>query len=63
MDKVAGFESADLGDHHRQQGIAGNIEGDSEKEVGTALVELAGKFAALGIDVELEETVAGRQGH
>ena len=63
VDEVACFQPADLGDHDGEQRVAGDVEGDSEEEIGAALVELAGKFAALGIDVELEEAVAGRQGH
>lgn len=31
VDEVAGFESADLGDHHGEQRVAGDIEGDSEE--------------------------------
>lgn len=40
--KVAGFVIEGLGNHHCKEGVAGDIEGDAEKEVGAALVELAG---------------------
>ena len=36
--KVARLEVADLRHHHRQQGVAGNIEWHAQEDVGAALV-------------------------
>ncbi len=66
VDKVTGLVSADLGDHQREQSVRGDVEGDTEEEIGTALVELAGQSWGWGVgvvDVELEKKVAGWQGH
>ena len=68
VDEVAGFVVEGLGNHHREQCVAGDVEGDAEEEVGAALVELAGESGAPAfvggfVDVELEEEVAGREGH
>ena len=60
-DEFTGTQSANLRDHHRQQPVRGDVERDAEKDVGAALVHLAGEFA-LG-DIELEKSVARRQGH
>lgn len=51
----------DLGDHHRQQGVRGDVERDSQKKICTALVQLARQPAV--DDVELEEGVAWSEGH
>jgi hypothetical protein len=59
--EVAGLVAADLGEHQGEQGVGGDVEGHAEEDVGAALVELAGE-PAVG-DVELEQAVAGRQGH
>src|SRR3546814_7863113 len=59
--EVARREIADLRHHHGQQSVGSDVEGHAEKDVGAALVELAGE-PALG-DVELEQAVAGRQRH
>ena len=68
VDEVARFVVEGLGDHHGEEGVGGDVEGDAEEEVGAALVELAGEAGALAVlfglvDVELEEEVAGREGH
>ena len=41
VDKLPRLKVAYLGDHHRQQGIRGDVEGDAQKDVGAALVQLA----------------------
>src|SRR4051794_10112805 len=41
VDEIARLQAGDLGDHHREQGVAGDVKGHAEKEIGTALVELA----------------------
>ena len=61
VDELLGLQSADLRDHHRKEGVGGDIEGDTKEEIGTALVELAAEFAVC--HVELDEGVAGCQGH
>ena len=61
VDEVAGGEIADLGHHHRQQRVGGDVEGDAEEGVGAALVELAGE-PPLG-HPELEQGMAGGEGH
>ncbi len=61
MDEVAGTEMADVGEETGEEGVAGDVERDTEPEIGGALVELTGEFAV--VDVELAEHVAGRQGH
>ena len=59
--KILRFEVALLGDHLCQQSIAGDVKRKSEKDVGTALIELAGEFPAR--DVELKKGVTRRQSH
>src|SRR5260370_316165 len=59
VNERAGFEVADLGDHHGEQGIGGDVEGDAEENVSAALIKLATEFAVL--HEELEERVAGRK--
>jgi len=72
MDKVAGFEAGDLGEHHGEQGVACDIERHAEEDVSRALVKLTAKpatwigrgfFGGRGGDIELEEAVAGGEGH
>ena len=61
VDELAGLEARHLRHHHGQQRVGGDVEGKAEKDVGAALVELAGE-PALG-HVELEEGVAGGERH
>ena len=61
MDKFSGLQAAHLRYHEREQGIGGDVEGNAQEHVGAALVQLAGE-PAIG-HIELEEAVAGRQGH
>ena len=48
-----------MGDHLREQRVAGDVEGHAEEHVAAALVELTRELAIL--HVELEERVAGRE--
>lgn len=61
VDELAGLQVADLGDHHGEQGVAGDVEGHAEEQVSATLVELAGEPAL--IHEELKHEVAGRQRH
>ena len=64
--EVAWFVAEDLRNHHGEDCVARDIEGDAEKEICAALVELAGEtgpFAPGIMDIELKEEVAGREGH
>ena len=61
VDKFPRLQVKDLGDHHGQQGVGRNIERYPQKDVSTALVELAGKFVFE--DIELEEQMARRESH
>jgi len=66
VDEVAGFVADHFGHHEGEKSVAGNVEGHAEKEIGAALVELAGEAGAIAggvVDVELEEEMAGRKGH
>ena len=61
VDEFTRLKPGDLGHHHRQKGVTGDIEGNTEEEVGAALVELARQTIAG--HVELKQQVAGRQCH
>lgn len=63
VNKISGFEIADLCHHLGQQRVGSDIERHAEEQVGTALVELAAQAAVLGIDEKLKKGVAGGQGH
>lgn len=41
VDEVSRLKITNLGDHEGEQAVTGDVEGDAEEEVGTALVELA----------------------
>ena len=60
-DEIAHRQIALLGHHVGQQRIAGNVEGHPQKNIGTALVKLAGQLSVGHI--ELKEGVAGHQSH
>ena len=55
------FQAADLRHHHREESVGCDVERNPEESVGTSLIELAGQFPFC--DIELEKTVAGREGH
>ena len=61
VDEVATLQTAYLCHHLKEKGVGCDIERHTEEGVGTALVELEGEFA-IG-NIELEQTVAGREGH
>ena len=61
VDEVAGLQAADVGYHHREQCVGGDVERNTEEGVGAALIELAGKLA-FG-HIELEQAVARRESH
>ena len=60
-DELTDVEADLLGDHMRQQRVAGDVERDAEEQVGAALVELARQPTVR--DVELEQRVARRKCH
>ena len=61
VDELLGLQSTDLSDHHREQGVGGDVKGDAEEEIRAALVELAAEFAIR--DIELDQGVARGQRH
>ena len=61
VDEFAGFQSANLRDHQRQQRVAGDVERHAQEHVRAALIKLAAQFAF--VHVKLEQRVAGRQRH
>ena len=61
MHEFPRLKVGDLGDHVRQQCVAGDIEGHAQKYIGGALIQLAGKSAIR--DIELKETVTWGQSH
>ncbi len=66
-DELSDVESGLLGDHVRQQRVGRNVERDAEEHVCGTLIQLAGQLArrtvSSGRHIELEESVARRQGH
>ena len=56
------FEIADLGDHHGQEGVGGDVEGNSQ-ERHLRCVDKAGRRGRPSLDVKLHEGVTGGQGH
>jgi len=61
MHELAGSQMGNLGNHQGKQGIGGDIEGNTEKNIGAALIELAGEPAPG--HVELKQAMTGWQGH
>src|SRR5262245_57212326 len=61
VNELAGLQAGHLCDHEGEQRVGGDIERHAEKDVGRALVELAGEPPLS--HVELEEAVARRQSH
>ena len=60
-DEFSGLEVAHLGHHAGQQAIRGDVERHTEECISTSLVELAGEFPV--VDVELKEGMARHQRH
>ena len=66
VNEVTSFVSTYLSDHHGEKSVGGDVKGDAEEEVCTALIELAGETRLIRVDimhVELKEHVAGRESH
>src|SRR5690554_598187 len=61
VDEFAHFQITLLGDHVGQQRVAGDVERNSQEQVGTALVKLTRQLAVGHI--ELEQAVAWGQGY
>ena len=61
VDEFSGLQAANLSYHHGEEGVGGNIEGNAQEHIRTALIQLAGKLSVCHI--ELEKAVAGRQSH
>lgn len=57
MDELSGFEARHLRHHQREQRVRGDVEGHAEKDIGRALIELAGE-PPVG-NIELEQAMAG----
>ena len=58
VDEITSPQVANLGYHHREQCIGGDIERYTQKKIGAALVQLATEFAF--IHIKLKEHVARR---
>lgn len=61
VDERAGPQIADLGDHHREQRVRSDVEGNAQEQIRAALIKLATQFPVL--DEKLEQRVARRQSH
>lgn len=61
MYKIAGCQAADVGHHHGQEGVGGDIERDTEEHICRTLIELATQFP-IG-HIKLEQAMAGCQCH
>src|SRR3569832_566950 len=59
--EITGPQAGDLRDHQHKQRVRGDVEGDAEKEVGAALVELTKE--PTNNDEKLEKGMTGRQRH
>ena len=67
MDEFGSLVTADLCQHHRQQGVRSYVERDTKEHVGASLVQLATELTLSRFpdipDIELEKAVTRRQGH
>ncbi len=61
VDKKAGGEIAFLCDHEEEEGVACDVEGNSDCDIGGTLVKLEVEVTIA--DVELEKSMAGGEGH
>ncbi len=61
VDEIAGDEVAHLRDHHRQERIGRDVEGNAQEHVGASLVQVTRQAAVH--DVKLKQNVAGRKPH
>ena len=56
VNEFAGFQICDLSDHHREEGVTGEVEGDTEKNIRTTLINLAAEFSIS--DIKLKQCMA-----
>ena len=66
VDKLAGLIPTNLCEHHGEQGVGGDVEGNAEEKVGASLVKLtteAGVFRFGIVNVELKKKMARWEGH
>jgi len=67
VNEFARFVTADLCQHHRQEGIGSDIERNAKEGVGTTLIELTTELSAARIansaHIELEQAMARWQSH
>ncbi len=66
--KITDIQVALLGDHVREQGVAGDVEGHAQEYVGAALVQLAAEFCFFAwvlrwCYIKLEERMARHERH
>ena len=59
--EIAHLKTGHLSHHVGQERVTGNIEGHTQEQIGTALIELTTELSLT--DVELKERVARRQRH
>ena len=52
VDEFLRLQPADLGHHEGEQGVGGDIEGDSEEKIGATLVELATELAVSDLELK-----------
>ncbi len=61
MNELARLQTSHLGHHHREQCVGGNVEGNSQEDIGAPLIQLARQATVQHI--ELKQHVTGGQGH
>ena len=59
--ELAGRKAGHLGNHQGEQGIGGDVKGNTQENICATLIKLTGQGAV--IHVELEEGMAGGKGH
>lgn len=62
VNEFTGLETAYLSDHMGEDGVRRDIKGDSEEYIGATLIKLATELIVL-VNIELEEGMAGGEGH
>mmetsp|Transcript_9406 Transcript_9406/g.22222 ORF Transcript_9406/g.22222 Transcript_9406/m.22222 type:complete len:465 (-) Transcript_9406:138-1532(-) len=63
MYQVSRLASRHVGHQVGEQGIGGNVKGNSQSHVGRTLVHVTGNFILFGIHVELAQQMTGRECH
>src|SRR5687768_7391260 len=61
VNELAGFQIAGSSDHHGEQRVRSNVEGQAQEDIGRTLIELTRQLSVRNI--ELEEQVTRRQSH